>query len=186
MPLRKPVLASLLMGAVVGPLVALETAKAQTVSQPGYSRTTECFRDEYREEYVPGTKDSPGYVRNWTEKVKIACADKPIQAPRREPQAADVDNKINRLALLHIQPCDLPVHRGREDRLGEQVFGLLHGGLGGRDSVLGRLQRGSRDLELGKGPEAAALRFARALVLELVAIQLPNGWFPHGPGYRVR
>ena len=92
MPLRKPVLASLLMGAVVGPLVALEAAKAQTVSQPGYSRTTECFRDEYRDEYVPGTKDSPGYIRNWTEKVKIACADKPIQAPRQEPQAADVDN----------------------------------------------------------------------------------------------
>ena len=92
MPLRKPVLASLLMGAVVGPLVALEAAKAQTVSQPGYSRTTECFRDEYREEYVPGTKDRPGYVRNWTEKVEIACADKPIQSPRQQPPAADVDN----------------------------------------------------------------------------------------------
>jgi hypothetical protein len=46
---------------------------AQTDSQAGYSRTTQCFRDEYREEYVPGTKARPGYVRNWTEKVEIAC-----------------------------------------------------------------------------------------------------------------
>jgi uncharacterized protein YcfJ len=46
---------------------------AQTKSQAGYSRTTQCFRDEYREEYVPGTKARPGYVRNWTEKVEIAC-----------------------------------------------------------------------------------------------------------------
>jgi len=92
MPLLKRVLASLLMGAAVGPLVALETARAQTVSQPGYSRSMECFRDEYREEYVPGTKDSPGYVRNWTEKVKIACTDKPTQAPTQAPKASDVDD----------------------------------------------------------------------------------------------
>ena len=49
-------------------------AQAQTTYQPGYSSSTECFKDEYREEYVPGTKDNPGYVRNWTEKVAIACA----------------------------------------------------------------------------------------------------------------
>ena len=92
MPALKPVLASLLTGAASLPNFVLAVANAQTVSQPSYSRTTQCFRDEYREEYVPGTKDKPGYVHSWTEKVKIACADKPIQAPRQEPQAADVDN----------------------------------------------------------------------------------------------
>ena len=46
---------------------------AETESQAGYSQTTQCFRDEYREEYVPGTKARPGYVRNWTEKVEITC-----------------------------------------------------------------------------------------------------------------
>ena len=50
---------------------------AQTESQAGYSRITQCFRDEYREEYVPGTKARPGYVRNWTEKVEIACQSSP-------------------------------------------------------------------------------------------------------------
>lgn len=47
---------------------------AETTYQPGYSTSTQCFRDEYREEYIPGTKTKPGYVRNWTEKVEIACA----------------------------------------------------------------------------------------------------------------
>ena len=92
MPALKPVLASLLIGTAPMPLLDAVSAKAQTVSQPGYSRTTQCFRDEYREEYVPGTKDRPGYVRNWTEKVEIACADKPTQPPAQEPQTVDVDN----------------------------------------------------------------------------------------------
>ena len=92
MPALKPVLASLLIGTATVPSIGLAGAKAQTVSQPGYSRTTQCFRDEYREEYIPGTKDRPGYVRNWTEKVEIACANKPNQIPTQEPQAVDVDN----------------------------------------------------------------------------------------------
>ena len=92
MPALKPVLASLLIGTATVPSIGLAGAKAQTVSQPGYSRTTQCFRDEYREEYIPGTKDSPGYVRNWTEKVEIACASKPNRIPTQETQAVDVDN----------------------------------------------------------------------------------------------
>ena len=92
MPALKPVLASLLIGTATVPSIGLAGVKAQTVSQPGYSRTTQCFRDEYREEYIPGTKDSPGYVRNWTEKVEIACANKPNQIPTQETQAVDVDN----------------------------------------------------------------------------------------------
>ena len=92
MPALKPVLASLLIGTATVPSIGLAGAKAQTASQPGYSRTTQCFRDEYREEYIPGTKDSPGYVRNWTEKVEIACANKPNQIPTQETQAVDVDN----------------------------------------------------------------------------------------------
>ena len=92
MPALKPVLASLLICTATVPSIGLAGAKAQTVSQPGYSRTTQCFRDEYREEYIPGTKDSPGYVRNWTEKVEIACANKPNQIPTQETQAVDVDN----------------------------------------------------------------------------------------------
>ena len=93
MPSLKPVLAFLVIGTAAVQGVGLTGVNAQTVSQPGYSRTTQCFRDEYREEYVPGTKDRPGYVRNWTEKVEIACASKPTpRTSTQVPQAVDVDN----------------------------------------------------------------------------------------------
>ena len=92
MPALKAVLASLLIGTATVPCIGPEGAKAQTVSQPGYSHTTQCFRDEYREEYIPGTKDRPGYVRNWTEKVEIACSDTPSRSSTQKDQTADVDN----------------------------------------------------------------------------------------------
>ena len=92
MPSLQPVLVSLLVGTAASPFIGLAGAEAQTVSQPGYSHTTQCFRDEYREEYVPGTKDRPGYVRNWTEKVEIACSHRPTQASTQQPQAVDIDN----------------------------------------------------------------------------------------------
>ena len=33
-----------------------------------------CTRTEYREEYIPGTKSNPGYVRNYEIDVEIPCA----------------------------------------------------------------------------------------------------------------
>ena len=42
-------------------------------SQEGYSETTTCFKEQYREEYVPGTKDSPGYIKSWTDTNEYPC-----------------------------------------------------------------------------------------------------------------
>ena len=41
--------------------------------QEGYSASRTCFREEYREEYVPGTAENPGYVRSWKETVEFPC-----------------------------------------------------------------------------------------------------------------
>ena len=41
--------------------------------QRGYSSTKSCYRSEYQEEYIPGTEDSPGYVRSWKETVEFPC-----------------------------------------------------------------------------------------------------------------
>ena len=71
---------------------------AETTYQPGYSTSTQCFRDEYREEYVPGTKDKPGHVRNWTEKVEIPCQSTSSArkhqhpAPEHSSKAQNVDD----------------------------------------------------------------------------------------------
>ena len=41
--------------------------------QAGYSASKTCFREEYREEYVPGTVNNPGYVKSWKETVEFPC-----------------------------------------------------------------------------------------------------------------
>ena len=41
--------------------------------QRGYSASRTCTRNEYREEYVPGTASSPGYVKSWDETVEVPC-----------------------------------------------------------------------------------------------------------------
>ena len=41
--------------------------------QEGYSETTTCFKEQYREEYVPGTKNSPGYIKSWTDTIEYPC-----------------------------------------------------------------------------------------------------------------
>ena len=42
-------------------------------SQPGYSNQRSCFKTEYREEYVPGNLDNPGYVKSWNETLEVPC-----------------------------------------------------------------------------------------------------------------
>ena len=44
-------------------------------SQPGYSNQRSCFKTEYREEYIPGTEDNPGYVKSWKDTVEVPCED---------------------------------------------------------------------------------------------------------------
>ena len=41
--------------------------------QRGYAHENKCFRYEYREEYVPGTSISPGYVKSHHEKILVSC-----------------------------------------------------------------------------------------------------------------
>ena len=68
-------------------------APALANSQRGFSE--QCFKEVYREEYIPGTRNSPGRIRRWTENVEVPC-----QAPQREyypepqarPQPAPVDD----------------------------------------------------------------------------------------------
>ena len=54
-------------------LLAALPVSAYDYSQPGGTRQTSCFRRVYREEYVPGTRSRPGYVRSYTEKVRVPC-----------------------------------------------------------------------------------------------------------------
>ena len=46
-------------------------------SQPGGVKEKVCYKEVYREEYIPGTRDNPGRVRRWTETKKIPCRKRP-------------------------------------------------------------------------------------------------------------
>ncbi len=68
-------------------LVALSAATPALAGeyQPGYSHERTCFRSEYREEYIPGTEDDPGYVRSWKETIEVPCEDVPTDVGRNRP-----------------------------------------------------------------------------------------------------
>ena len=74
------------------PLILLASVPVQAVeSQSGWSR--QCFKNIYREEYVPGNATSTGYVRSWTETKEVPCRRKPMTAlPRTEPSPPPEDN----------------------------------------------------------------------------------------------
>ena len=41
--------------------------------QRGYSASRNCFKTEYREEYIPGNADNPGYVQSFHETIEVPC-----------------------------------------------------------------------------------------------------------------
>ena len=43
-------------------------------SQKGYTTQRSCYKEIYREEYVPGTRSSQGYVKSFTDKVEVPCS----------------------------------------------------------------------------------------------------------------
>ena len=60
-------------------------------SQAGYSNQRTCFKTEYREEYVPGTEDNPGYVKSWKDTIEVPCEDSNIgwHRPHRPHRSED-------------------------------------------------------------------------------------------------
>ena len=65
---------------------------ALAYSQRGYSE--QCFKEVYREEYIPGTRSRPGRVRRWTENIEVPCQrpQRPQYQPQTRPQPAPVDD----------------------------------------------------------------------------------------------
>ena len=44
--------------------------------QRGYSSSRTCLKTEYREEYVPGTRNNPGYIKTYNETVEVPCSNR--------------------------------------------------------------------------------------------------------------
>ena len=71
-------------------------------SQRGFSE--QCFKEVYREEYIPGTRNSPGRIERWVENVEVPC--QPSRPQRQtyseppRPQAPVDDNSCIEGAIL--------------------------------------------------------------------------------------
>ena len=62
------------MKILLASLIALTPVSAVADEyQRGYSASRTCYRSEYREQYVPGTADNPGYIKSWNETVEVPC-----------------------------------------------------------------------------------------------------------------
>ena len=66
------------VGGVLGALLLTTTPILADDYQRGYSSSRTCFKTEYREEYIPGKEDSPGYVKSWKETIEVPCQDEDV------------------------------------------------------------------------------------------------------------
>ena len=82
-------------------------------SQEGYSKSRTCYRSEYREEYVPGTEEDPGFVRSFKETVEVPC----------DPDDVAEGTKVYRRTVVEYDDNDCSE--------GSLIGGLLGGGLAG-------------------------------------------------------
>jgi len=78
----KLALAALLIFAAAAPAVEAKPSRYNRY-QRGYVREEKCYRNEYREEYIPGTSRNRGYVKTWRENVEVPC-----ERPRFMPQTS--------------------------------------------------------------------------------------------------
>tara|TARA_B100000927_G_scaffold277121_1_gene258475 strand:+ start:348 stop:779 length:432 start_codon:yes stop_codon:yes gene_type:complete len=62
----------LLIGATTAPVFAGGPATGYR-SRGGYAKQEKCFKREYREKYIPGTMNNPGYVKRYNKKVQVPC-----------------------------------------------------------------------------------------------------------------
>ena len=90
-------------------------------SQRGYSNQRSCFKTEYREEYIPGTEDNPGYVKSWKDTIEVPCKDdNPDVGWRRHPSSERPYYRRHITVYEDTNDCSD----------GKIAGGLLGGGLG--------------------------------------------------------
>ena len=69
--------------------------------QPGHSSSSTCTRQEYREEYVPGTANRPGYINSWHDTVEVPCNySRPSSRPIFQREPSPDGNECSEGAIL--------------------------------------------------------------------------------------
>ena len=63
--------------------------------RPGGVSERTCYKEVYREEYIPGTKEKPGRVRRWTETKEVPCKGPKQEPTYVRPSPRSVDEDVN-------------------------------------------------------------------------------------------
>ena len=82
------------MKLLLASLIALTPVSASADDVIQWETTSKtCYRETYREEYVPGTREDPGFIRTFNELIEVPCRSK-ISDPviRRETVVEYDDN----------------------------------------------------------------------------------------------
>ena len=65
------------MKLLLASLIALTPVSASADDVIQWETTSKtCYRETYREEYVPGTKENPGFIRTFNELKEVPCRSK--------------------------------------------------------------------------------------------------------------
>ena len=83
------------MKLLLASLIALTPVSASADDVIQWETTSKtCYRETYREEYIPGTKNDPGFVRTFSELIEVPCRDNIVSDPiiRRETVVEYDDN----------------------------------------------------------------------------------------------
>ena len=101
-------------------------------SQRGYAREEKCYRNEYREEYIPGTSNSPGYVRSYRERVKVPCNNHTYHRNHHQQKNVDDNSCIEGSILGGIAGGGIGAAASRGDgRLWAIPLGIVDGAMVG-------------------------------------------------------
>ena len=109
-------------------LVALSacTPAVAGESQAGWSHERTCFKSEYREVYIPGTEDDPGYVKSWKETVEVPCEETPTYHTDPHPDVGRTSSGTYRRHVTVYENVDT-----NDCSDGTVAGALLGGGLAG-------------------------------------------------------
>ena len=64
------------MKLLLASLIALTPVSASADDVIQWETTSKtCYRETYREEYTPGTREDPGFIRTYNELIEVPCRD---------------------------------------------------------------------------------------------------------------
>ena len=65
------------MKLLLASLIALTPVSASADDVIQWETTSKtCYRETYREEYIPGTREDPGFIRTFNELIEVPCRSK--------------------------------------------------------------------------------------------------------------